>query len=114
MDPIPHVATRSIRRCRLRERLLVLAVSLGESYPGQLASMTGTHPTRVRWALFGHPPQYSVGLSLVGSGLLMVGPDGRHLVPTSRGRRKARSLTASARRRAQRKSPNPSPGIPRR
>lgn len=103
MEPIPVVAARSTRRCRNRQRALLLLSSMGEAFPAQLADALGVSTWALHGLMHGRLPYYSVDLALVPAGLAVVrwGPGGRHYAITTRGRRKARSLAAGrARRRA--------------
>lgn len=99
MHPTGADSERSIRRSRVRMRVLIMLSSLGEAYPRQLAKATGLDSTRLQWALHGHAPQYKPELSLASLGLVRerMTPAGRVYECTSKGRRKARSLTARAR-----------------
>ncbi|HVL47649.1 MAG TPA: archaellum operon transcriptional activator EarA family protein [Candidatus Thermoplasmatota archaeon] len=98
MEPIASEFERSLRRSRVRTRLLLSLSSLGEAYVGQLARHAGTTWPRARAALFGGPG-YRPALSLVGLGLASVEPSafGRRIRITPRGRRKARSVASSRR-----------------
>lgn len=95
MPPIPCCHEECVRKSRLRARALIMLASLGEAYAAQLAAACGTTPTRVKWLMLGHPPQYSVERSLVGRGLARVElRRGRSVyVIAGAGLRKARSLT---------------------
>jgi predicted transcriptional regulator with HTH domain len=106
MDPIPPASYRSTVRCPARERLLLAVSSLTEAYTGQLARMLGLTPTRVKWIMHGHPPQYSVDLSPMGLGWVEEARDdrgGRIYRITPKGRRKARSIVAHKARQAMRR-----------
>lgn len=80
-------------------RVLIMLSSLGEAYPRQLAKAAGLDSTRLRWVLHGHAPHYKPELSLAALGLVRerATDAGRVYECTSKGRRKARSLTARAR-----------------
>lgn len=101
MDPVPASAERSTRRSRNRTAILLALASLGEAYAGQLARMTGIAHFRVKACLVGAPPDYRVELALVHLGLARVvdTDHGRYYAITSKGLRKARSITAARARR---------------
>lgn len=111
VPPLSPAFELSVRRSRLRSRVLLMLCSLGEAYPSQLAVACGVDARRVRWALEGRLPAYSPALSLVGLGLAeVVAPGarrGRVYRITGAGRRKARSL---ARRVAVGRRPRPDLG----
>lgn len=106
MEPIPASAEKSVRRSRVRKHVLILISSLGEAYLGQIARALRLPPGRVLWALHGHAPDYRPELSLIAVGLVeeRVTEQGRVFVITSRGRRKARSLTSRIARAAERRA----------
>jgi predicted transcriptional regulator with HTH domain len=95
---------RCLARSRLRRRAMILLSSLGEAYPRQLAKAVGIDCGRLKELMHGRPPRYSVEDALITAGLAVERTDvfqRRYYAITSRGRRKARSLTKrSARRRA--------------
>lgn len=99
MHPTGADSERSVRRSRVRMRVLLTLSSLGEAYPRQLAKATGIDTTRLQWILRGHLPQYNPALSLLALGLVRerATSSGRVYECTNKGRRKARSLTARAR-----------------
>lgn len=94
--PIPFEFDVSLLRSPHRRRLLMALSSLGEASIGQLGRHTGLSWTRVKWLLYGHPPYYSVELSLVGAGMAIAiaGRRRRAVAITVRGRRKARSIAS--------------------
>lgn len=96
MEPLPPVAEESVLRSGARARVLVVLSSLGVASISQLARMTGLSWRRVRAALVGEAPDYSIDRSLVGAGLARELPPTRRrqFEVTERGRRKARSLVA--------------------
>lgn len=98
--PIPSPFERSIRKAPLRLRVLLAVASLGEAYVGQIARHVGARRSRVRAALTGRLPGYRLDLSLVGLGLVEERRDEHGTIYriTTAGLRKARSLTAAARR----------------
>lgn len=73
--------------------------SLGEAYPAQLARAVGLPQHKLGWVMEGREPYYSTRFSVVGQGLARVveSSSGRVYQITTRGRRKARSLTRRAR-----------------
>ena len=115
MEPIANETWRSFQRSYYRARLLLLLASLGEAYVGQLARMLRLPHRRVRALLEGDEKQgYSPELALVPLGLAVQKPTvgkGRAYEITAKGRRKARSMTAGAARRAAagRGEPGPAP-----
>lgn len=96
-EPIPTLTHASMSRARNRERLLILLSSWGEAHANRLAAALGLPCTRISWIMHGHPPKYSVELSLVALGLAVEIPTSRGRVYriTPLGRRKARSIVAS-------------------
>lgn len=102
MSPIPNETWRSLHRSQLRRRCLLLMASLGEAHVGQLARMLGIPHRRVLALLHGAPPAYRRELGLVALGLVEPKPTstGRAYKITTRGLRKARSMTAARARRA--------------
>lgn len=97
MEPIPNETWRSFQRSRYRRELLLTMSSLGEAYLGQLARMLGIRPSRVLALLYGRPPNYRVDLGIIPLGLVREKATvrgGRAWEITSRGRRKARSMTS--------------------
>lgn len=95
--PLPAKTDESMRRARNRERVLLMLSSLGESNVTRLGRTCGIPPSRVKWIMHGHPPHYSVELSLAELGLAtrVETKTGRVYAITDLGRRKARSITAS-------------------
>ena len=95
-------AELSLRRSRVRTRVLLMLASLRESPPRALAQACGLDPSRLRWAMRGRAPYYREGLSLVALGLAeeLATPAGRMYVVPERGRRKARQITSRVARRA--------------
>lgn len=116
MEPIANETWKSFMRSYYRPRLLLLLSSLGEAYVGQLARMLRIPPRRVLALLEGDPAQgYSVELALVTLGLAASKPTtgrGRAYGITTKGQRKARSMSASVARRTQRRAEMPG-GPPR-
>jgi len=113
MEPIANETWRSFMRSYYRSRLLLLLSSLGEAYVGQLARMLRIPHGRVVALLEGDPDQgYSVGLALVPLGLARRKDTlarGRAYEITTKGRRKARSVTSSVARRAPQRAPAVAP-----
>lgn len=105
MEPIPADAERSIRRSRVRARVLVMLCSMGEGYVASIARAAGVEWRRCAGALTGRMPDYRPELGLVALGLVEERrtANGRLYRPTRRGLRKARSLAKRwARRREER------------
>lgn len=104
MEPIANETWKSFQRSYYRARLLLLLASLGEAYVGQLSRMLRIPHSRVVALLEGNPAMgYSIELSLLELGLAqrkLTLARGRAYEVTTKGLRKARSMSASAARRA--------------
>ena len=100
MHPTGAESELSVQRSRVRRRVLLMLSSLSEAYPSQLARACGLTPTRLAWVLHGRAPYYRPELSLFALGLARERrtPTGRVYEITTKGRKKARSLTARVRR----------------
>lgn len=110
MDPIPNETWRSLARSRNRLRVLMTIASLGEAYVGQIAQLCNMREEVVRMVLHGRLPSYSPELSLIALRLVeeRATRHGRVYVITSRGIRKARSVSAGrVRRREARRDREP-------
>lgn len=106
MHPTGWEAEKSIRRAPARARVLLMLASLGEAHPRALAAAAGVDATRLEWIMRGHPPEYSEELALLTLGLAreIRTKAGRAFEITTRGRKKARQLTARAARKAARRA----------
>jgi predicted transcriptional regulator with HTH domain len=87
---------RCLERSYLRRRALTMAVSLGESFPRQLAKAVGVDCWRLAALLHGDGKDYAEDLGLVSVGLLQIRqtPHGRVIFATAAGVRKARQVSA--------------------
>lgn len=105
MSAIPFDVFQSCLKSAHRRRLLVFVASAGETYVGEMARHLRVSKGLVKMLLFGRPPYYSEELSLVRLGLLrpIYRSDRPGYEITPLGRRKARSLAASMRRRAEKR-----------
>ncbi|GEM_PF-2659666 len=92
----PAAYERCLERSSLRRRGLMMAVSLGESFPRQLAAALRIDCGRLNAILHGDGKDYAKDLGLVSVGLLAerMTPHGRVIHPTEAGRRKARQMSA--------------------
>ncbi len=76
MDPIPAIIFLSLRRSRVRARVLLALAVLRRSYVALIASTSDTSWSRARCALLGRLPDYRTDLALVRLGLVRPCEDG--------------------------------------